>query len=396
MARNLPRVTEIDANTPQVFPALAALPTETRNAIYEYLIPQRLHVSIRCGALRLTNCITPDPYSDPPGFDAATSGDYTYDRKWFDRLRSPWGSHWRCEEAASEERRACLPANPPSFLVVCRWLYIDILTRMAEVTEFDFTDPEHTTSSLVQRSQTCAPGTSPSLDFLLSWLCCAKKASLSVRVPLSLCPLADPDADIHSSPHDGTMHQSVNATPSHPWLPISNLLPHLPRLTTLSIWIDHDGVDVWSVIDERTLLAPLVPLVTQTSTNANRTLTIFLHIPNLHPLLKHISTHLFAPGPPLHPNIQLRRRLRQRWHSVEPYNSSDPLPSLIIMASPDFPFLSYQEWLAGNRYGAELEEYEEGLMREGVHVQRLGTKGMLTGVMRKKLGKNPSNIPDVR
>ncbi|KAK8070729.1 hypothetical protein PG997_010932 [Apiospora hydei] len=102
------------------------------------------------------------------------------------------------------------------------------------------------------------------------------------------------------------------------WLALPrNLEAHLPSLQLLRVWLDHTDKVYWSAVDERAVLRPFEPLVTN-----NPHLTLSLELPKLHHLDEDPLCHFLedkegagrgcklgsSPRP-----IQVRRRLRQRY-----------------------------------------------------------------------------------
>lgn len=83
---------------------LFSAPLEIREAIYEYLVPDGVHVYLHRDNLRLSRCVQPHLGDDLWGgerqeADSPYSGAATFsDPVWARRLRSSWGPHWKCEE----------------------------------------------------------------------------------------------------------------------------------------------------------------------------------------------------------------------------------------------------------------------------------------------------------
>jgi hypothetical protein len=76
-------------------------PTEIRDAIYAYLIPNQIHLFRGEAGIRSSLCIHRDSDGDPDcASRAAVQG--LEGALYSHRLRSSWGEHWRCEEHAQE------------------------------------------------------------------------------------------------------------------------------------------------------------------------------------------------------------------------------------------------------------------------------------------------------
>lgn len=111
---------------PQLQSKFFAAPTEIRYAIYAYLIPNRVHLSLRETAFRLSPCVQRNNDGDPDcisreSYDAIlVTGPRTKDVLYPRRLRSPWGEHWRCEENMQESRKKHGDIIATVLLLVCK------------------------------------------------------------------------------------------------------------------------------------------------------------------------------------------------------------------------------------------------------------------------------------
>lgn len=83
------------------------LPTELRHAIYRFLIPDKVHLSINSSSIQLSPCIQCDGDHEATGFCRTQSRHHLLNDRMHTkecalvrRLQSSWGWHWRCEEQA--------------------------------------------------------------------------------------------------------------------------------------------------------------------------------------------------------------------------------------------------------------------------------------------------------
>jgi hypothetical protein len=105
-----------------------AAPAEIRYAIYAYLIPDRIHLSFREKRFRLSLCIQRDQDGAPNCINRQSNaanlvGDGEKDSIYARRLRSSWGSHWRCEEIAIQMEEECemnWDNTAKALLLVCK------------------------------------------------------------------------------------------------------------------------------------------------------------------------------------------------------------------------------------------------------------------------------------
>jgi hypothetical protein len=100
--------TVLDVRTvfnPQPKSKFFAAPAEIRYEIYAYLLPEQMHLSLCEKGFRLLPCAQRDKDDDPDCFGQRTNNANLLTNPLADpiyalRLRSSWGSHWRCEETA--------------------------------------------------------------------------------------------------------------------------------------------------------------------------------------------------------------------------------------------------------------------------------------------------------
>jgi hypothetical protein len=151
--------------------------------------------------------------------------------------------------------------------------------------------------------------------FFPSLLLEATQLSITLRLPLEfyqLLEVTEEDIASHSQ-------QDVKT-----WLQLGSTISKLKDLTRLWIWLDHDELCSWSVVNERAIISPLKQL------SGTPSLDICVYLPKLHPRLESEDRH-FINKPQL---FDLQRTLRQRYHAKKTEKGS-----LEVIHQPDFPFL---------------------------------------------------------
>lgn len=83
---------------------LFTIALELRQAIYSHQLPNGIHVSTSHGRIVLSVCVQPSPEGSFVGderrvFDDSESPKHRQ-KLFYQRLKSSWGPHWACEEAA--------------------------------------------------------------------------------------------------------------------------------------------------------------------------------------------------------------------------------------------------------------------------------------------------------
>jgi hypothetical protein len=116
--------------------ALLHTPTELRHQIFQYLIPERLHLRLLPQGYVLSQCLGPcedgiwrdgkvraaevlrQADSGFVGRKPSTFSDTLSDPAWARRLQSSWGFHSRCEELV--QSKSCEEKPHTSSLLVCK------------------------------------------------------------------------------------------------------------------------------------------------------------------------------------------------------------------------------------------------------------------------------------
>ena len=145
----------------------------------------------------------------------------------------------------------------------------------------------------------------------------------------------------------------------------SRLLVQLPQLRKLQVWLDHNGKDYWSVVNERVVLAPMEALKT-----INPELELVCALPKVHPKVEDRQRH-YLPGDEEDESfsssrLEFHRFLRQRYRVLEDAITGDQR----IIYVTDFPHIvgnpNFDNWSL-----AEKESMESAMWRSGTDVDRL-------------------------
>ncbi|KAH7347073.1 hypothetical protein BKA66DRAFT_477783 [Pyrenochaeta sp. MPI-SDFR-AT-0127] len=311
---------------PQSESAFFSAPTEIRHAIYAYLLPEHIHLSLREEKFRFSPCVQLDEDDDPDCFTRRTNDANIFtnprasDPIYALRLTSSWDSHWRCEEAATRTQTDygidCNSIATALFLT-CKRMLIEFAETTADLVVIHVNDI-FSLDLVVSNALSHAPGsdrfvTSTLLSYILPNL---KALSISMRLPRAAF----------------TAHEAASiSTSSLPSLIYTfNKIPlaigYMSKLRRLRICLDHDEPCTWSVVDERATLSPLAPLG-----NLPR-LDVTINLPKLHPKWESPDKH-FTDDSAL-PPLVIHRRYRQRYHGIESRDGA-----ILVKYAPDFPIL---------------------------------------------------------
>lgn len=171
------------------------------------------------------------------------------------------------------------------------------------------------------------------------------------------------DAFKPSSSVDDDLDSEDNGNISFwPRLP-SVLATHLPGLRKFHLWLDHTRVNYWSVVNERSILAPVEALGA-----ANPKPELVCVLPKVHPRIEDRQRH-YLPGDadqegPARSRLKIHRILRQRYRVF--LGGSEPGKDL-IRSVEDFPH-TYLHPDFHDMSQAESEQFEADGWRRGVNV----------------------------
>jgi len=214
---------------------------------------------------------------------------------------------------------------------------------MAPTTDFHSSDLE--TLGCLMKPQYQGPSA-----FLLAFSVVPRitRLSISLRLPLDFWRALEAETGAGSS---------TESWEGIVWRSMSDGITKLKKLKSLKIWLDHDGQDSWTMVNERALLSHLMPL----STLPN--LVITLDCPKLHPKFETPDRHFTTTGSP--PPFPIHRRLRQRYHCVE---TDDRVG---VIENPDFPILLpyVHDYVWPGKTKQEMEEVERDMWKNGEDVE---------------------------
>ncbi|KAH5750103.1 hypothetical protein HBI88_243360 [Parastagonospora nodorum] len=137
------------------------------------------------------------------------------------------------------------------------------------------------------------------------------------------------------------------------WTGIPSTLANVLQWEGLSIWFDHADAQIWSVVDERALLTPLLAYLSNTVIKS----TLFL--PMLHPVYELPERHLLNPTIG---NARVTRKLRQRWRGVVNCRGETD-----VVYRPDYPYSV--DAFDGYMTPGEAEVWERGAWKDGIDVE---------------------------
>ncbi|KAF2647223.1 hypothetical protein K491DRAFT_741649 [Lophiostoma macrostomum CBS 122681] len=333
---------------------LLRIPLEIRNQVLGYLITDQLHVILHKGALHWSICIEPELAFDLDGSERNLQGQTHSEKTWARRLRSSWGPHWRCEEFFQDRGRGKHTLDGALELdYVCKQVYNEVHALMASNTMFQITDLE-TLCYASTSKDTGARQLSFLHDVGRRVIANLVRLDITLRLPLSVWESIESGTSMLASP------QAVA------WMGIGTAIGQLQRLTKLSIWLDHDQQCSWSAVNERCILAPLLPLAK----------ILRLVLPKLHPDLETSERHFTEDSAS---PFQIRRVLRQRYHAQsnehhDPRNDASQDPPTKVIFKGDFPitletcrFFYEPDFTSASL--EEIEEDERDKWRRGVDVE---------------------------
>ena len=227
---------------------------------------------------------------------------------------------------------------------------------MAGMAVFNVTDLD-TLGCLLQGVDTSSSRTSSASSFLTSVLPYIRKLNITLRLPLRICKaLENPVADSNprSPPAGGSTADWASQLTA--WLQLCPTIAQLKELRRLRIWLDHNNQSSWSIVNERAILSPLMPLTSIPNLN------ISINLPKLHPYLERPDRHFGEDSPA--PIFKIHRRLRQRYHGEEGSKGR-----FRVTYEADFPLLLDCPGFEDTPQ-AEIEELERSLWKKGVNVEK--------------------------
>ncbi|QLI74736.1 uncharacterized protein G6M90_00g107820 [Metarhizium brunneum] len=241
---------------PQTQSRLFLLPVEIRRHTYSFVVEEGVHVYLRNGRICMSTCITPQPSNDYFCFDRQSSGDPPRD-VWARRLGSSWASHWRCEEVAlglDVDRINLIADRDPTRALMqsCKRIYGEVAGLIAEKSVLHITELA-TLDQLLKGDDDKSRLFTDSI--LFSSFTGVRRLRLAFRLPLQVYKMIElqcKQRKFPPCPH--------NKLPSTMWKGIWPAIAQLQHLRSLDVYIDHDSEASWTLVDEATILSPLLPL----------------------------------------------------------------------------------------------------------------------------------------
>ncbi|KAH7345840.1 hypothetical protein BKA66DRAFT_554916 [Pyrenochaeta sp. MPI-SDFR-AT-0127] len=326
---------------PQLQSKFFAAPAEIRFAIYAYLIPRRIHLSFKKG-FRPLPCVQRDEDGDAnclvrkTNNDCFTTKPCVSDPIFLRRLRSSWGSHWRCEEQHPWQfDNLAMP-----LFRVCKRTLNDFVEAMVDIAAIQIDDVDTLGFFIPNPISDILESDRPSMSMLWrSALLNVKVLSISLRLPLAVFKALE-----------DTGTPTVEPSFTSVWMKLALAIERFRKLRTLHVWLDHDEPCSWSMANERAVLSPLA--------NLNANLEVSIELPKLHPKWEIPDRH-FTEDSAQFP-LTIRRIYRQRYHVTEHSDGS-----VSIDHKPDFP-ITY-ELTGWDVTIEELEASETRAWKRGEH-----------------------------
>ncbi|KAF1995305.1 hypothetical protein P154DRAFT_445728 [Amniculicola lignicola CBS 123094] len=273
---------------------LLRVPVEIRLNIYDYLIPDhsQFHVHLEQDGATLSKCVNPNPIFTNSSGDHLYTGRERRDRTshtdhvWARRLRSAWGPHWKCEEQ-----------------------HCEILDLLARTTILHITDLEtihHLDYANISSFQN-------PLQHI-------RELSITLRLPLNFFLSLE-------EPEDGRQELARST-----WCKLDKILHQLSELRALRLYLDHDGTDTWTLVNERKTLEPITRLAN------SKDLVILVTLPKLHPKYEKEDRHFTdsLSGDP----FPIRRMQRQQYHGIPNRLDESGQERYKVEEILDFPILT--------------------------------------------------------
>ena len=196
---------------------------------------------------------------------------------------------------------------------------------------------------------------------------CPRITRLSITLSLPLAFFQAIEAAALASEDQG------DVSPSNPeeddvstWSRIaSSLLVRFPKIRKLRVWLDHNGKDYWSVVNERAILASVETLKT-----SNPGLEVLCLLPKVHPGIEDPQRHYLSGREEEETSstgLDIHRVLRQRYRVV-----TTGAGTKYVTYVKDFPH-TLGNPVFDNMSLAEKEKFEGRFWRRGVDVDRMST-----------------------
>ncbi|KAF2271291.1 uncharacterized protein EI97DRAFT_505084 [Westerdykella ornata] len=314
---------------------LFSVAAEVRRAIYNYLIPEQLHLFTYRDDVRLSTCVKQKGDDDPdcvprnPLAHVSRSISDPEDPIYVQRLRSSWGEHWRCEEAALTRDdinfRTVETGWFDQFVLfrVCKRMSMEIAYIMPEVATFHINDP--LTLRVLGSQATSHPLTiSAVVDGVQSNL---RTLHINLRLPLGTYEQLE---DVYTSPDFESAPLGITSSVISALMALPTALTQLRNLQNLRLWLDHSDTESWSMVNERAVITSLFQPLCEQGSN----LKIDMDLPKLHPKWETSDRHFTPDSAP--PPFPIHRRYRQRIYGMHDQT---------VKHAPDFPYVAHEAFV---------------------------------------------------
>ncbi|KAB5578288.1 hypothetical protein GE09DRAFT_545711 [Coniochaeta sp. 2T2.1] len=290
------------------------------------------------------------------------------------RLRSSLGLHWECEEAATGTRylnrktgSTAEKGHPTmAMLLVCKAMFRDVCEVLKGSLTYHFTD----LNTLDYWSHMIPVSQPPSLAYQVVSPpnLVVKNLEITLRLPLSFFHSLAEDAEQATSSHFPVGEGDLLHSWRRVWPSLARRLQN--TLRRLTVWLDHDDKQTWTLVDERAIVSHVTASISPGTCPSLMQVTF--NLPKLHPKhespLRHFSKG--SRNPPS--SVKIEKRFRQCRHYEETAEGEHN-----VVWEPDFPITHEMLWPRGFEGEPdppipirleeleELEVFERELMESG-------------------------------
>lgn len=188
------------------------------------------------------------------------------------------------------------------------------------------------------------------------------RLSITLRLPLPFCHALERPYNSHTSALE------VDGD-TQTWSQLGTTLTQLEKLRTLGIWLDHDEPCSWSVVNERSILSCLTPVI------AIEGLDISISLPKLHPKYEEENRH-FVRGSPIPFHLIRRRRQTSHGRKTDSQHGDEVIIQADFPVSQELIDLAIEVCDSPRTTVAEMEEIERRDWMSGMDVEA-STRQML-------------------
>ncbi|KXJ93596.1 hypothetical protein Micbo1qcDRAFT_203660 [Microdochium bolleyi] len=324
-------------------PNLLTLPWDNRHAIWVQLLPETVvHLSlIDSYRLVFSPCDPVKPRWMTRNDEEREEGS---GRSFTERLTTPWGPHWRCEELDSRHKGP--DSDAWSLMMTCKTLFEDMVGIFTEGA-IHFVGLDALECLAFKHDQLTAQSRGTAATVLRY----IRRVHVTLKVSLEFCKALEPRAD--TAGLDDDCQELLSS-----WRLIGKTLSHFENISSLHVWIDHSCPDKWESLDERSITAQLQGFAKGLPGGVDVT----IQLPWLHPWHEDVERH-FTEEEPLTKGFQIPRFIRHRKFVV-------PNIAPYIFEVEDFPYLAYDSlwWVESFPDPASLMAEERSSFAQGIDV----------------------------